>query len=385
MSAVFGEALIHDRIGIAMSPYLSPRSWSALLVIIIAACGGNDAPGEMQNGTAGREPREQIRIGLLSSPSGGSDLVARPTSVYQLADGRFVIGDKSERNIKVVDSGLESIETIGRAGSGPGEFSALPSVGLLADSIVALQGGGTPEVRVYSTDGALIRSFSAMLWTEGGGPRQLSVVDDSLFLMTRTPLFTHGKPIVLLSDRRGEVRASFFSLDYYLPEAAIELAQYTAPFADGRDGLIWVSFAGADSVFVFDYRGTRLGAVGIPGVDGPIPTYRSVFDENGGRFQRADSTWAMDGLPTAATLVALQGNQALLQVFRFDASQGYDPQLDQGTIHLLHMRRDGQIEVEWSRLFTAGLFGRDANGHALLLHLIDSGAASGIELSRLVP
>lgn len=355
------------------------RCWWILLAIGIVACGGGE--GEPDGGEASpyQESLSLSVVGTLPIATDGKDLIARPTSVYQLPDGRLVIGDKSERNIKIVAAGLDSVGVISRAGNGPGEFSTLLSVGVLADSIVALQGGGAPEVRVYSTDGVLHRSFSVMLW----GPRDLSVVDDSLFLLTRYPIFRQGQPIVSLLDRSGTTRAAFFPLDYYLPESAIELAQYTNPFADGRDGLVWVSFSGSDSVFAFDYHGTRLGSVAIPGDDGPIPTYRSAFDETGGRFQRADSTWSLDGLPTASTLVALPGGQALLEVLRFDAKQGFDRLLDRGTIHLLHLRPDGSIEVKDSRAFDAGLFGRDNKGRPLLLHLVDSGATDAIELTRL--
>lgn len=83
-------------------------------------------------------------------------------------------------------------------------------------------------------------------------------------------------------------------------------------------------------------------------------------------------------------LVALPGDQSLLEVLRFDAKQGYDPLLDRGTIHLLHLRRDGRVEVKGSRTFDAGLFGRDNEAHPLLLHLVGSGTTDAIELTRLV-
>lgn len=312
-------------------------------------------------------------------PSRAEHQIALPSSIYQVG-GSWVIGDLAERNIKIVDTLTGSMRLVSRAGSGPGEFSSLRSVGVSYDSIVGLEGAGTPEVRLLSDSGQFMRAFPAVVWEGSGGPSMMRVVDDSLILIARNPFMTTGKPLAFLLDRTGAVRSAFYHLDNYLAPEAFALMQYTVPFGDGRDGVVWLTVSGADSVTAFDYAGETLGSVAVRPSTGPLTSYKEVFEANGGAAQRPDGSWVTDSLPTIMSLVALPGRRALVQVMRVDAIRGTDLLVDAGELVLLQLRSDGRIASRPLAEVHAGLLGRDRAGRALLLHLTDDGGA--VEVSR---
>lgn len=79
--------------------------------------------------------------------------------VARLSDGRFVVGDYHD--LKVFDVNGRFLQTLGREGSGPGEFRRVRGVcAARGDTIVASHYDG-PHISVFDDGGGHVRSFTA--------------------------------------------------------------------------------------------------------------------------------------------------------------------------------------------------------------------------------
>jgi hypothetical protein len=118
------------------------------------------APGDTVVVRAGA-PRHP-GIGALSlERTLGTDgaLFAAPSGVVVDTRGRLYVPDTKDRSIRVFDHSGRLLQTIGRAGRGPGEFQAPTAVGVLPDGRVVASDPFLARLNVYSADGRSIATW----------------------------------------------------------------------------------------------------------------------------------------------------------------------------------------------------------------------------------
>ena len=125
----------------------------------------------------------EITIGMLDGPE--EYLFGRIGSVAVNDDGTVYILDRLEQHVRVFDSLGVYLETLGRRGEGPGEFTS-------AEAIAALPGG---RLAVRDPENQRVTVF-------GPGPGETALWRYSARAETRVPLYTdsRGRTLLLASD-----------------------------------------------------------------------------------------------------------------------------------------------------------------------------------------
>lgn len=335
-------------------PSMPPRPIAALLLVlpIAAACG--DRP------VAARATARDLVLEPAADLSDGSaPILARPWTVFETDGGAFVIADVSDNDIKRYAATGERQGVMGRRGRGPGEFTALQSAQPYRDSLVAYDFSGA-TLSVFAPDGRHARSLP--LRRGRVFPNDIRVVDDSLLLAAMVPLGGHGGELLRLLRPDGAVVASMLDASAYFGGDLV-LAENTGIVADARGGVVFAALTGADSLWAFDYRGRRLAATALDPVE-PLVSLRALLAENGGRLERGDG-YVNHLQRNVIGLVALDGGLVVLHVAPYDTRQGTDP-IEGGTL-LAYALSDGALAYVGRAEVEAGLFGRGADGRALLL------------------
>ncbi|MFL5537542.1 MAG: hypothetical protein ACJ8J0_01035 [Longimicrobiaceae bacterium] len=288
----------------------------------------------------------------------------------------------SDRNVKVYDARGAPVRVVGRAGHGPGEFTALMSAQAYRDSIVAYDVEGGGRLSVFAPDG---RFTAARRLGTAGRPMPFSVrvVDDSLLLLVAAIPTRDNRGLLSLIRPDGSTRSRFLDLGAYLGRNP-QLAGAVGLLADGADGRVFATVAGGDSVWAFDYDGRRLGAFQADPVQ-PLVTARSLIEANGGRFRRPNGGYAVDGNRMAFELVAMDSGTVALEIAAYDGRLGIDP-VDGGTFVASALSSDGRARLLARQELVGALLGRDRRGRLLILRYT-SPAAEAHELVRatLVP
>ena len=109
----------------------------------------------------------------------GSHLLAAPTELTLDRQGRLFVTDFDANAIVVLDSSGTALRTIGRTGSGPGEFLGPRATRVWMDTLRVLDGGNA-RVAVFTTDGRFVRAETMPLGAQGGaislGPQGQAVL-----------------------------------------------------------------------------------------------------------------------------------------------------------------------------------------------------------------
>jgi hypothetical protein len=152
------RAQCRQRVG--LHPVKSRRRPAALLLVLscaLLACGdraSDRGPGDTPAvWEAGSDP---LVIGSASSAFPG-DLYGI-MGVAQLSDGRVVVADRAQRLV-VFDSGGSYLNTIGRSGSGPGEFTAIALLNRVQGDSLFVYDGRQFRVSLFTAGGELARTF----------------------------------------------------------------------------------------------------------------------------------------------------------------------------------------------------------------------------------
>jgi hypothetical protein len=291
-----------------------------------------------------------------------SALLARPEWLSVDPQGRFVIADISDKNVKVYDSSGQRVGTVGRVGHGPGEFVGLMTAQAYRDSVVAYDLDGA-RISVFGADGRLGRVL-AISDPKVPRPFLVRVVDDSLFLLVAAVPGGAGRNLLSIVRPDGTPVSSFFNPSSYLGRDP-KLIQRTMAIADASNGVVFTALVGGDSVYAFDYSGRRLSA-DVVDSQNPLVTTRTLLERNGGRDRRRDGKPVTHGNRNVIGLVALDSATVALQVATYDAETGIDP-LDGGTVVLLSVQPDGHL-APIARTEAAGaLMGRDRQRRLLML------------------
>jgi hypothetical protein len=323
----------------------------AAAAALLTACGA---------GADERPSAEDVAVDtevLASLDDGARPVLARPLSVTRLSDGGYALADRSDRDMKLYGRDGRRRGQLGRAGRGPGEFSALTSGGVFRDTLFGFD--MVPgRLYLFAPGGAVARAL-----TVPQGTWSATAVDDSLFLLIRSvaPARRHA---LLLMRPDGTLRSSFFDASRFVANNP-DLAQTAAIVADARAGTVFAGVFGGDSLYAFDYEGRMTGSAPVDAVD-PLPSFRSLAAANGGRLRRQGGGWVVDGAEVLIALLALNGSRAVLHVQRFDAETGLDP-VEGGRLLLFDLNGRGVPRPRGRAAIPAGLMGRDADGYPLLL------------------
>ena len=128
----------------------------------------------------------------IGGGSGANDALSGVAAAVRLSDGRIAIAEQSTRSVKLFDARGRFVRSIGRQGSGPGEFSSITRLALLpGDTIVAYDGlRGT--LSVFDTTGRLART--SRLVTGMGGLQLSGLLGNGTMVLTRgyNPMFSRA-------------------------------------------------------------------------------------------------------------------------------------------------------------------------------------------------
>jgi len=336
-------------------------TWGAVLAATAACSGTGDVEGRS---TA---PRALSLVPIATLDDGSAPVLGEPSWVAGHPDGRFLVPDFSDRNVKIYDAAGKRAGTLGRAGQGPGEFSGPMYTGFYHDSIVEVD--FVNGISLFSPQGRFARKLSLR------GPRNrpvmdARVVDDSLLLLLTPAGGDRGTRLLSLVRSDGTEVSSFFDA-YHLVGRDPEVVQSMGVQADGRGGVVFAALVGGDSLFAFDYSGARLAASLVDPAQ-PLVPVRKLIAANGGRRRKPDGSWVMHNNRNVLRIVALDSSTAVVFVAPYDTLNGTDP-IQGGTVLVVTLEH-GRIRHIGRREVAAGLIGRDSGGRALMLGYADSAA-----------
>ena len=101
----------------------------------------------------------------------------------RLGDGRIAIADQGTRAIRIFDANGRFVRAIGREGGGPGEFSSITRLELLAGDSLAAYDGLRVTLTVFDTSGRMGRS--ERLVAAPGGFRLEGLLGDGTMILSR--------------------------------------------------------------------------------------------------------------------------------------------------------------------------------------------------------
>lgn len=197
-----------------MIRFVALRTLLAVVVLSVVAC---DRPGgDRWQGTIETLPNGATRVtnteeGLwtsgsrwhltqelvLGSVEGGRATEFTSVSGMQVdADGRIYVLDRQSNELRIFDATGRHLRTVGRAGSGPGEYDAANGIAWIGNDtlLVVDQRGG--RYTVLSRDGAYVRSVQRGLglygWVFRGG-----IDGDRVYEVTSTGPRDNRRPILV--------------------------------------------------------------------------------------------------------------------------------------------------------------------------------------------
>ena len=308
--------------------------------------------------------------------TGEGPVLASATSLSTMADGKVVVGDASDRALKVFGADGVQLSLVGGPGAGPGQFAVLNAAGVLGDSMF----GWDPRANrltVFDPAGRYVRAFPLQ---QPGSPRfaRVRVMDDTLLVASGWVLGAHDRPLVEVFDRNGNRVGQVAKMVEVFTPADPHLVPHTGVFADGREGVVFTTVHGLDTIMAHSVSGRLLGAgrVELTGHE-PVLDLRRLLRQNRGTLQRPDSSWVQDGHYAALGLMALSGDLVAVQFARLNFTEGTDVLADGGPLVVLRLHPDGSFHAVGQIEAPGAMLGRNAEGHPMLLHW------SGAELERL--
>lgn len=248
----------------------------------------------------------------VQPPDGSVGELGKPGEIALLSDGRVVVLDESPTEIRVYDATGKYARTIGRVGSGPGEYRS-PTISVTHDRLL-IQDPELSRASIFMLDGSLVRSFPSTCCNYGLPP----FLDDRGRITTASFSMVNGKSQsrwvifdtlgrrvdsldfpAAMPPRRWTVRSSTGSADYYIPLAAqnrsIRLADGTMLHGRTDRYELMLTRNGRDTVRIFGR--TNVIPVPIPG------NYRdSVYHAKIDRIERLRGIATESDVPTSFEL-----------------------------------------------------------------------------------
>ncbi|HEX2166402.1 MAG TPA: 6-bladed beta-propeller [Longimicrobiales bacterium] len=141
--------------------------------------------GEGEGWTLADTPH--LRIGETDAP--GHDLYD-VRGVVRLRDGRVAVANSGSSEIRIFSTDGALLETIGGPGEGPGEFRNLWRIFLLPGDSLLVTDASLDRLTVFSPDGELVRTARFEASPSGGVPTPSTRLGDGSFIAL--PSFTFG-------------------------------------------------------------------------------------------------------------------------------------------------------------------------------------------------
>ena len=132
---------------------------------------------------------EEVRIGSEDEPG---NVLTRVSQVRLGPGGAMLVGQPMDHTIRVYDGAGRAVRSIGRRGSGPGEFEGLGGFGFLGDTLYASD-HRLGRVSLFSADGGFHTTFIL----------RSPLIDDH-----SPPWYLPGSPSSFLSDGTAMVNAT---------------------------------------------------------------------------------------------------------------------------------------------------------------------------------
>lgn len=188
---------------------------AAGLCLTLQACRGNggradrievrDSAGTRIVQNRGDVSRIELAWKLAPRPEadiGGDEngKLHRVTSATRLGDGRIVVANAGASTLEIYGTDGGHLQSVGRAGEGPGEFRALFWVGRAAGDTILGWDSGLARLSIFAPDGRFVRTVTPRaavgLFPQAAG----AFADGRLLLGIRSPLVPAGSGATVQRD-----------------------------------------------------------------------------------------------------------------------------------------------------------------------------------------
>ncbi len=144
-----------------------------LALLILASCAAGDAAEDLSLPALHAE--QELRIGSVNDPATALTFFR---DVAVAPDGRMYTLHRQGSEIRMYDAAGTFVRTIGRAGSGPGEFRSPVNLGIRGDTLWVLD-SSTYRFTFFDLDGELIDSRGFLVNVrDGTTPRPYAILPD---------------------------------------------------------------------------------------------------------------------------------------------------------------------------------------------------------------
>jgi len=256
-----------------MTSHKRPLQAAALALLIVTGC-QSDHPrsveGSSQLTLAVAEPASfhdhYVRTATFAPEQSETDPIVRLSGADRSEDGRMLISDVSERNVKLFANSGELLTRIGRGGEGPGEFVSprFPRFG--PDGRIHVADAQINRIQVFDDSGALKQVINLNGITRIMG---FAVLEQHYLILSTEG----GEPEVLfLFSREGERIAKGLPIAHIRPEGQPDHPAWNSLRSFSlqvRNDTAFVSSSLSDTLWQVDMR---------TGVDEPRSVKRTVLE-----------------------------------------------------------------------------------------------------------
>jgi hypothetical protein len=123
-----------------------------------------------------------LRIGVVEGDS--AYVFGEVVGAARLSDGRVVVADAHNHQLRYFEPGGKLLRTMGRQGSGPGEFQGISWINECGGDSVFVYDFVLQRISVFDPDGDLARSFHPRTPVRGRGPARLACAPGGRFVVS---------------------------------------------------------------------------------------------------------------------------------------------------------------------------------------------------------
>ncbi len=296
--------------------------------------------------------------------------LARPFAGFVSPSGEFIVGDESDRDVKVYSSNGQLARTVGRAGAGPGEFRQVGGVEVIHDSMYVYD-FDSKRITVFDGDGVARRSILLSADTSDRRFAWTMVSNGAKALMLlSSPVGIDREDLIVVRSLDGSRTCSMLNASDYL-QGRPALIQSTDVTADGDGQLMFAVLRGTDSLFVFGPECQRVAAFQLPGsVDGPKGRLQTIAQrlEAAGGQSPAQVSGALDGLEIVYRLIALGDSTIAIEYRILDTKNGVDGSAP-ARIRVAKLWSDSLLLVSQPRIVIGDIIGTSSDDGLLAIGL----------------
>lgn len=163
---------------------LATAGWLAALCLTLGCAPGTDDSSARTRRVFVVDSVPTVDIG--DETDGPHAIFSGPVFPALLSDGSIVVANGGSQELRFFNASGEWIRSVGRSGSGPGEFNSLGWLQVGAADSLRTYDWGHLRVQVFSQDGQFQRAY--MLGPDGGGGTlrpEASLADGSIIASTQ--------------------------------------------------------------------------------------------------------------------------------------------------------------------------------------------------------